>query len=322
MAKTALSKEPKVESDPRKAKALEAYNRGIRMLKKYPPGHPRRAIGEKLINQAGPQTGLPDWNKALQTPAGKDAKKPTPEQKFAGKTPEQQRDVLTDEAGYFAKKNLDRGQAFDPNNPFTGYEMGFGQARDKAYGDVMSQFERTMQPEFQRQQQEFQQRMADSGLDPGSKAYQDQYKMMADAQSNARLNAQSQASQQAYEVQQQAFNQGQSAANMPWQWQQIANPYFMTPWEQAGNVNLANVQGQWNMKQTEAQKAGQLAAANIAAGTSRANTQAQIDADNERWRRENVARMDQGQNQNNGFVNGVQSGLPGGIATGGMSGRR
>lgn len=315
--KTALAKDPKVETDPKVAKAKERYNRGIDMLKKYPPGHPRRKVGERLIRQNGPATGIKNWEKAYKTPPGKNAIKLTPEQKFAGLTPEQQRDRLTDEAGFFAKGNIDRAQAFDPNKPFQGYEMGFGEARDKAYGDIMSQFDRSMAPEFQRQQQEFQQRMVDQGLDPGSKAYQDQYKMMADAQNNARLNAQSQASQQAYEVQKQAFDQGQQAANMPWQWQQIANPYFMTPWEQAGNQNIANIQGQWNMKQTEAQKAGQIAAANIGASASRANTQAQIEAEDERWRRGNVNNINQNPNQNNGgFGGGVQSSLPAGVLLG------
>lgn len=321
--KTALRKDPKVESDPKKARALENYNKGIRMLKKYSADHPRRAIAERLIKSAGPLTGIQNWEKGLQTPPGANAVKLTQEQKFKKLSPEKQREALTSETGAFIEQNINRGQSFDPNRPFVGYEAGFGQARDKAYSDIMSQFERTMQPEFQRQNAEFQQRMADQGLDPSSGAYQAQYKALADAQNNARLNAQSQASQQSYEVQQQAFNQGQAAANMPWQWQQISQPYFMTPWEQAGNVQLANIQGEQRLK--EQQLAGESArqVAGIGAGASMRNTQAQIEAEQERWRRQDIANMGQNQNQGQGgFWGGVQSGLPGGVTAGGMSGRR
>lgn len=322
MAKTALAKDPKVETNQAKAKALENYNKGIRMLQKYAEGHPRRAIAERLINQAGPQTGIKDWNKALKTPAGKDAKQVSAEKKFAGYTPEKQRDVLTDEAAFMARENINRAQGFDPNKPFANYQMGFGEARDKAYADVMGQFDRSMQPEFQRQNAEFQQRMADQGLDPASGAYQAQYKALADAQNNARLNAQSQASQQAYEVQKQAFEQGQTAANMPWQWQQIANPYVMTPWEQAGQANLANIQGEYGVRQQEMQGQSAQRVAGIGAGASTRNTQLQIEADQERFRRQDIANMNQNQNQGRGgFIGGVQSGLPGGVATGGMGGR-
>lgn len=320
--KSALTKDPKVEKDSGKARALENYNKGIRMLKKYGEGHPRRAIAERLINSSGPLTGIKNWEKGLQTSAGANAIAPTPEQKFKNLSPEEQRKAITGEAGAFLEQNINRGQAFDPNRPFAGYEMGFGQARDKAYADVMGQFERTMQPEFERQTAQFQQRMADQGLDPASGAYQAQYKALADAQNNARLNAQSQASQQAYEVQKQAFEQGQTAANMPWQWQQISQPFITLPWEQAGQENIANIQGQQRLR--EQQIAGESArqVAGIGAGASTRNTQLNIEAEQERWRRQDIANMGQGQNQNqNGFRSGFQSTLPTGVTTGGMGGR-
>ena len=321
MAKGALAKDPKGTADPKQAKALEMYNKGIKMLEKYEVGHPRRKIAENLINRSGPQTGNANWNKGLNTKPGKNAVKQTPEQKFKALSPEEQRTTLTGEAGALAEQNINLAQGFDPNKPFTGYEMGFGQARDKAYSDVMAQFNRSMEPEFQRQSAEFQQRMADQGLDPASGAYQAQYKALADAQNNARLNAQSQASQTAYDVQQQAFNQGQTSYNMPFNWQQVQQPLFMTPWEQAGNVNLANVQAEAARRQQELQNAGAARTAGIGAGASMANTQAQIAAQERQWQRENVANIPNNQQQRPGFVQGVQAGLPGGVATGGMQRR-
>lgn len=322
MAKGALGKDPKVEKDPKIAKALESYNKGIKMLQKYPEGHPRRAIAERLINSAGPLTGIKNWQTALQTKANPNAKSPTLEQKFKGMSPEDQRKMLTGEAGSLAWQNINAAQGFDPNNPFAKFQMGFGQARDKAYNDVMSQFNRSMEPEFQRQNAEFQQRMADQGLDPASGAYQAQYKALADAQNNARLNAQSQASQNAYDVQQQAFNQGQTSYNMPFQWQQIQQPFFMTPWEQAGNVNLANIQAEAARKQQELQNAGAVRTAGISAGASIANTNAQIAAENDRAARDRVANIPNNQQPNNNtFGGGVTSTLPAGVTSGGMNRR-
>jgi hypothetical protein len=321
MAKGALAKDPKGTADPKQAKALEMYNKGIKMLKKYEPGHPRRKIAENLVNRFGPQTGNANWNKGLQTkPTGKTVK-PSAEAKFKAMTPEKQREELTGEAGALALGNINFAQGFDPNKPFAGYEMGFGQARDKAYNDVMSQFNRSMEPEFQRQNAEFQQRMADQGLDPASGAYQAQYKALADAQNNARLNAQSQASQAAYDVQQQAFNQGQTSYNMPFNWQQVQQPLFMTPWEQAGNVNLANVQAEAERKRQELANAGAARTAGIGAGATMANTQAEIAARERQWQRENVANIPNQQPGQGGFWQGVQAGMPGGVAAGGMQRR-
>ena len=316
MAKGALAKDPKGTADPKQAKALEMYNKGIKMLEKYEVGHPRRKIAENLINRSGPQTGNANWNKGLNTKPGKNAVKQTPEQKFKALSPEEMRTTLTGEAGALALGNINLAQGFDPNKPFTGYEMGFGQARDKAYSDVMAQFNRSMEPEFQRQSAEFQQRMADQGLDPASGAYQAQYKALADAQNNARLNAQSQASQTAYDVQQQAFNQGQTSYNMPFNWQQVQQPLFMTPWEQAGNVNLANIQAEAARKQQELQNAGAARTAGISAGASITNTNATIAAENDRAARDRIANIQNNQPNNNTFGGGVRSGLPGGVILG------
>jgi hypothetical protein len=233
------------------------------------------------------------------------------------KTPEQRAQALEMQAGQFYNRMMKGTEGFDPNRPFAGYEMGFGEARDKAYGDVMAQFNRSMEPEFQRQNAEFQQRMADQGLDPNSGAYQAQFKALADAQNNARLNAQSQAAQQAYQVQEQAFGQGQAAAMTPFQQWQASNQPFLLPMQQRGDMSLAQMQERARMQQIQAQNAAGIQQANIAAGTSRANTLAQIEAENERYRRENVGSYPASPKRpSNSFASGVMSTLPGGITGG------
>jgi hypothetical protein len=92
-------------------------------------------------------------------------------------------------------------------NQAGGYEQGFNSQLESARKNVMDQFERTMAPQFQREQSEFQQRMAEQGIDPNSGAYQAQYKAMMDSQNSQRLNAQSQAFQLGAGYQQQGFGQ-------------------------------------------------------------------------------------------------------------------
>jgi hypothetical protein len=138
---------------------------------------------------------------------------------------------------------------------------------------------------------------------------------MADAQNNARLNAQSQASQQAYQVQQQAFGQGQIAAMTPFeQWQASKEP-FILPYQQAGDVNLANIQGSWQQKMQAAQNAAAIKQANIAASTSRANTAADIASREEMFRQQQLGQYPTGNQKPPGFKEGVKETLPIGIST-------
>lgn len=312
----ALAKEPsKGPQNTDQARWAEKYNNALRNLKKQKPNTNAYDRAVRELQRWGPKSGIANWDKPI-----KNYKPPTAEDKFARMTPEQRRNALTLQAEQGALDIMQQGQQFDINRPFAGYEMGFGEARDKAYTDIMNQFNRSMEPEFQRQNAEFQQRMADQGLDPSSGAYQAQYKALADAQNSARLNAQSQASQQAYQVQQQAFQQGQEASLQPLEFYKATFPMIQMPWEQAGQVNLANISGQYGLKQQAAQNAAAIQQANIAAQTSRANTQAQIEAENERYRREQLNQYPQGNPPKKPtFGQGVQSGVPGGILAGSQS---
>jgi hypothetical protein len=110
---------------------------------------------------------------------------------------------------------MNEARTFNVDKPYSGYQAGFEASRKKAYDEVMSEFNRTNQEEFA----EFQQRMADQGLDPNSGAYKAQYRAYKDQQDRAKLGAQAQAAQQAYQVQQQAYAQAQGAYN---QFQELA----------------------------------------------------------------------------------------------------
>ena len=291
------------------------YNDAVKTFKKQKPGSKEQEKWANIVKRWGAKSQIPNWEKALGN-----YKAPTPEEKFANMNAEDQRRAMEIDAMEQYRRMMDQASTFDPNKPFAGYEMGFGEARDKAYGDVMSQFNRSMEPEFQKQNAEFQQRMVDQGLDPNSGAYQAQYKALADAQNNARLNAQSQASQQAYQVQQQAFGQGQAATMMPFeQWQASKEP-FILPYQQAGDVNLANIQGSWQQKMQAAQNAAAIHQANIGAGSAMNIERLRQDREDERRRRELLNQFPSGnQPKQPSFRDGVQSGLPSGILAGSTS---
>lgn len=291
------------------------YNDAVKTFKKQKPGSKEQERWAREIQRWGAKSQIPNWEKALGN-----YKAPTAEEKFANMKAQDQRRAMEIDAMEQYRRMMDQASTFDPNKPFAGYEMGFGEARDKAYSDVMSQFNRSMEPEFQRQNAEFQQRMADQGLDPASGAYQAQYKALADAQNNARLNAQSQASQQAYQVQQQAFGQGQVATMMPFeQWQASKEP-FILPYQQAGDVNLANIQGSWQQKMQAAQNAAAIQQANIGASSAMNIERLRQEQENERFRRQQMGNYPSGnQPKKPNFGDGVQSGLPGGIVAGSTS---
>lgn len=148
--------------------------------------------------------------------------------KFPTQTPEQQKKTLVGEGGQPYLNLVQYGDSFDPNNPYAKYETAFTRARDRAYNDVMAQFERSTQDEFARQNAQFQQRMAEQGIDPNSATYQAQYKALSDAQARARQEAMSAASTKSYEVQNQAYQQAGAAVNQLTEMAKVG----LIPWQQ------------------------------------------------------------------------------------------
>ncbi|NCX93989.1 MAG: hypothetical protein EBX40_04870 [Gammaproteobacteria bacterium] len=91
----------------------------------------------------------------------------------------------------------------------------FNQQTEQAYNNVMQNFERTMGPQFAKEQAEFRQLAAERGLDPNSEAYrslQQQINQSQESQRQAAMNAAQNASK---DVQQQAFNQAVTQYQMP-----------------------------------------------------------------------------------------------------------
>jgi len=168
------------------------------------------------------------YTKAGTTPTPTPTPTPNPVSQFPGQTPEQQEKTLVGQGGQPFLNLVQFGDNFDPNNPYSKYETAFLQARNRAYNDVMSQFERSTQDEFTRQNAQFQQRMAEQGIDPASSTYQAQFKALSDAQGRARQDAMSAATSKAYEVQNQAYTQASAAVNQLTEMAKVG----LVPWQQ------------------------------------------------------------------------------------------
>lgn len=177
---------------------------------------------------------LPNQKPPKQTPAkptkpttpGGTTTPPTEEEKFKAMSPEKQDAATREQSGAFVNQTLQGAMGYDVNDPTKNYQMGFENSMNKAYGNVMDQFNRSMQPEFERQNAEFNQRMAEQGIDPNSGSYQAQFRALQNSQNEARQNAMNQATQQAYAVQQQGFAQQQGAYMTPFQAMQVG----IVPW--------------------------------------------------------------------------------------------
>jgi hypothetical protein len=138
---------------------------------------------------------------------------------------------------------LQRFQGFDPYQMQQQYEPGFQQEMDRARQNVLGQFERRNQRQFEQQRTSLQQQIAERGLDPASPAAQELMRQQNEREDMARQEAMSAAEQAAYSVQQQGFGQAGQLAMMPYeQWQAIQQPY------------IAGIGAQYQQQQLSAQQ--------------------------------------------------------------------
>jgi len=87
---------------------------------------------------------------------------------------------------------------------------------ERARQNVMGQFERRNQRQFEQQRTSLQQQIAERGLDPASPAAQELMRQQNEREDMARQEAMSAAEQAAYSVQQQGFGQAGQLATMPY----------------------------------------------------------------------------------------------------------
>jgi hypothetical protein len=201
----------------------ERLQRRIDYLQKRNPNDPRlRKLRGKL--QAGGQVPIQEQSpqQQLQTTSGTSA------------------DIFQRMGGY--------AQQFDPATMQSQYDPIYSQEMERARQNVMGQFERQMGPEFQRQQEQFQQMAAERGLDPNSVAYKTQLQQLNERQDAARQQAMSGAESAAQGVQSQMYQQATGLSLLPGQ---IAGQ-FMTPYEY--QQKMLQLQAQQKYESEEARR--------------------------------------------------------------------
>lgn len=145
---------------------------------------------------------------------------------FRTLSPEQQAEQMAGTSGSVYEQMAGYAQQFDPRTMQSQYDPIYSQEMERARQNVMGQFERQMAPEFQRQQEQFQQMAAERGLDPNSVAYKTQLQQLNERQDAARQQAMSSAETAAQGVQQSMFSQAGQMAMMPGQIAgQFQDPY-------------------------------------------------------------------------------------------------
>lgn len=180
---------------------------GSRQVTYGPDGQP--IVSEKL---SAPEQGL--YDQRVQT--------------------QQQTNQLTDQIG----QRVQQQGAFNPNanQPFQLDPNGFQGMQDRVYGDATARFNRTMQPQFDRQTENLEQQLANRGIAPGSPQYTQMMNDLRNQQSGARENMMSTAyrdsigaAQGAMNTQlagnQQVFGQNLASYQLPFQQYQSMLPY-------------------------------------------------------------------------------------------------
>lgn len=240
---------------------------------------------------------------------------------FYGQNQEQQGQTLQDYAGYQAVQAMKGMQDYDPNNPYAGMsEQGFQSQMDQARQNVMNEFERSMGPQFQREEDQFRQRMAEQGIDPNSGAYQVQYQNMKEAQNAARQGAQAQAFQLGAGYQQQFFQQGMEGRRLPLEQLAATTPYFTLPYQTGMAGQEAQRQRQWQAEQAEKERQQRMQEAQLGASVSRGNAalSAQTSRDIATMQMVNSQYGNQQQEQPS-WQNNLVSGLTTGLTLGGIN---
>lgn len=218
---SALTRDPKSgqKSPPRDPRDMEKYKAAQENIKKYAYGSPEFNAASKRLETIGGKYGLKWQQWVPKGPGGQSTQVPADARAEDAQVNQIGADLYQQMGGY--------AQQFNPATFQQQYEPQFGQQMEKAYNAIYDQFQRRNQAEFARQNEEFQQSMAERGLDPNSEAYKTLSKQLTDRQDLARQEAQSAATQQAYAVQQQGFEQATGTSLLPGQiWNQYSAPYL------------------------------------------------------------------------------------------------
>jgi hypothetical protein len=215
----------------------------------------RKAANEYLAKVSGAAVRMPG-QKAAAAPTGPAA--PTPEsvtqEGFMG-------------AGEAYGGLLEEFERFNPYENQAKYDPIYSQEMERARQNIMSQFERRNQRQFEQQRTSLQQQIAERGLDPASPAAQELMRQQNERETFAQQEAMSAAEQAADARQAQMFGQAGQTAGMRYDiFGSTFNPAYM-----------AGISAQYGQQQLQQQQDWQA-------------RQAELDRRNQRWMLRNQPR--------------------------------
>jgi hypothetical protein len=229
--------------------ALGRTPQGVRIS----PGVYRTATGQVYQSKSG-ALGKTPTGKRIPIDKGP-AKPPTqpmapgpggPFQPGQGQGPLPNQGVVDSSNQYMEElfKRMQEQGNFNPNLPALPQSSDYQAMRQRAEQVAMDSFNRNMRPQFQQEESQFRQRMAEQGIPENSELYRDQYKQLRDQQNAATQNAMSNAFQagqaeqaqqfgQAFDTRGQMFNEQFQGYQVPIAQAQAMSPYYAN--QMAGN---------------------------------------------------------------------------------------
>jgi hypothetical protein len=298
-----------MKKDPSATLKADAYTRVSRGRWRDPQGNIIKSYGNPATQGAGGNRGGGGNRGSGGGNAASRRRDLVTEGQWRNQPDERRLDEMSMESMYAMNRAGDLAGQFNPYDLYgKAPEQGYVQALEQAQASVMDQFNRQMDPQFARQNQDFQQQMMSQGIDPNSDAYKLQYEAMQRSQNDARLSAQSQAYQLGMQSQQQGFGQYMQGLQYPLAVAQTMQPGWQIPY-------LSQQEAIQQEKTRQAQLQAQRMSSGASVQAAQIQAQAQRDAANAALIQQ-YGNPQQGTSIANQFVGPFVSGIGAGIGSG------
>jgi len=298
-----------MKKDPSATLKADAYTRVSRGRWRDPQGNIIKSHGNPANQGAGGNRGRGGNSGSGGGNAASPRRDLITEEQWRRQTEQRRLDEMRMESMYAMNRAGDLAGKFNPYDLYgKAPEQGYVQALEQAQASVMDQFNRQMDPQFARQNQDFQQQMMSQGIDPNSDAYKLQYEAMQRSQNDARLSAQSQAYQLGMQSQQQGFGQYMQGMDYPLKAAQIMQPGWQVPMTFTQDAQQREKDRQLALQNARMSSGATVQAAKIAADARQAEINAALI--------ERYGNPQQGTSIANQFVGPFVSGIGAGIGSG------
>jgi len=218
--------------------AQKNANRGASKWNRTGPGTYKDQYGNVLKGQkTAPKRDMSQRRKQPAPP-----NEPPPNVPFDQLTSQQQINEMADVGGNIFNQMAGYTAGFNPETFQQQYDPVYSQEMERARQNIMSQFDRRNQRQFEQQRTSLQQQIAERGLDPASPAAQELMRQQNERETFAQQEAMSAAEQAADARQQQIYGQAVGVAQLPGQ--------LMEPYQTPGLAQYGQL-GQEKLKQMD-----------------------------------------------------------------------